>query len=440
VLDKADRDAIRHYRTSFTSTYDTKNPAYSVPSVIFKISLSSLLVTHMVLAIGAHQSRSLLKGGLDRKCQQSSKAQYHYGRAIKLLGDQVVGTLCSSQLDAILAALWLLLVYEQRFGDSNETISNHLHGIGAILTANVQRSSAFLPAQEGSGGVCSLELVHDKQEISYISYRLIVWLTSIDAQAASFGLGGHLNELLACRFGLGNPSKAEPSWSAFHSDIYERSAPLFEHVWGVDYPTSERQFDAINQALCQLFRETSLLRLSVARVMHAAPEQLTGFTASIEKEIEALEERYADLLSMASAIPTIPEESRPLLAGICWIVSHYYASILDFYQSIDPEGAPSHRRSTAFRSIVRLAYYGFEMEGDVAIFRVAWPLLKAGMETDDPIHRQWILERFRQIEAFGENFKLAFEILQGGVHTEQPSRNARAQRPVSACRATMFFI
>lgn len=422
-LDQDDHEAIHYYGSLFTAALDTKNHLYSLPSIIFKIGASSVAVINMVLAIGRQQIGLLPNCSPSKVKQGRIKGMYHYWNAIQAFCQEMKEGLNSSRLDEVLATIWLIIQYEYRFGDGKgHAISQHLEGVAAILKIHVRLISCKARNSEPEN-MSNLVLVHGAQEISYIGLRLIVWLTGIDARAASYGLDGRLNKTLANLFGLGYHKEREVSWSSFHSALYERSSPLFRSFWGADYPSSEIEFDAENQPVFQLFRECTQIRLTLAEAKTATLENKTVLLERALKEITVLRLQYANIFSIASG------PSQGLTTSICWVMPHYYANVLDYcYESEGPEPETNSQKAEAFQMIMKLAYHGHRMEGDSAICRVAGVLYKVGLKTEDPIHRQWILDHLQPLSMFSKAFKLAFDTLQAVVTREQTEAEGQDAR------------
>lgn len=89
----------------------------------------------------------------------------------------------------------------------------------------------------------------------------------------------------------------------------------------------------------------------------------------------------------------------------------YYAVVLDFMRVTKFEQPLDDRQYHALREIMNLAYQSFKHDGDDAMIRVAWPLFIAALETDDLLHRDWVLDRFAAISKYGKNFERAHRFL-----------------------------
>ena len=62
--------------------------------------------------------------------------------------------------------------------------------------------------------------------------------------------------------------------------------------------------------------------------------------------------------------------------------------------------------------IMRACGLLFRYEDEDYMWRVAWPMFVAGVETDDPIYQSWIMERFSALSRSGENMRRAKTLLE----------------------------
>lgn len=61
----------------------------------------------------------------------------------------------------------------------------------------------------------------------------------------------------------------------------------------------------------------------------------------------------------------------------------------------------------------------YEHEGVGYMWRVAWPMFIAALETDDPIYQNWVMDRFTALEAHGENMRRAKVLLEAICHEQR---------------------
>ncbi len=67
----------------------------------------------------------------------------------------------------------------------------------------------------------------------------------------------------------------------------------------------------------------------------------------------------------------------------------------------------------------------YEHEGIGYLWRIAWPMFVAGLETDDLIYQNWVIERFTSMQGLGENMRRAKIVLER-VCAEQRRTGQRA--------------
>ena len=106
----------------------------------------------------------------------------------------------TTKLDAILAAIYLMVFYEQNLGDGDGTaLSAHLKGLASIIqneaksstAANIDPSASptvVIPSEVGSSDK-PLPL----RSFTIFAIRILEWICFSDACASSFGLGGDFN-------------------------------------------------------------------------------------------------------------------------------------------------------------------------------------------------------------------------------------------------------
>ncbi|KAH6681127.1 hypothetical protein F5X68DRAFT_263472 [Plectosphaerella plurivora] len=335
----------------------------------------------------------------------------HYGQALRLLSGLMIRRRRGSSLslDIALATLWLVIVYEQRFGEKPiQAVRAHLDGALSILT--------------------SVDL-----RLSCLGARLLVWLLGLDARAATFGQGGALNKAIARCLGIDHLKEAVDDWFRTLSSVYERSAPLFRVTWGPEYPTTEILYDIRHKEIFDLFRDCSQLRLMVAEIYQTTDTSTRPTRISTtQKKLRDLEQKHADLFSVASMMPSsVTEIGEGLTMTLCWVIPHYHASVLDFLHACGPQQTDDPRRFAAARDILKLAIYGYDKQGTPALVRVAWPLFMAGLETPDLFQQDWIVDRFKELGSYGRSYQTAADLLEK-IHTTRRSDAAKDIEPSTA--------
>lgn len=54
----------------------------------------------------------------------------------------------------------------------------------------------------------------------------------------------------------------------------------------------------------------------------------------------------------------------------------------------------------------------YEHEGNGYLWRIAWPMFVAGLETNDLIYQTWVIDRFTSMQELGENLRRAKQVLE----------------------------
>ncbi|KAH9223915.1 hypothetical protein DL95DRAFT_440081 [Leptodontidium sp. 2 PMI_412] len=429
VLSSQDHEAIQHFRTSFAIRQHTKNPKYSVLSIIFRLAESNAMVMHMVTAI-AGQEISYLESSEKDGVLESSRPAEHYGDAIRILADTFKNNEAISDMDSILATLWLMMQYEQRFGDGHGMgLKSHLSGLAAVLRTKYPALSDLLGAGRGfpsaSLGVESLPSPPsdslERTPLSTFATRMLVWFSSFDASAATYGLGGQVNSSLTQLLSqVTDEDEDNPIRGYFK--VHQHSNSLFRTVWGESYPQSELLDDLENREIFYLFGSCGQLRYMVAdlarRLYHekdGAEEQI----AAVEGAIRLVGRKHAEILRVATSLVSDEHNQKRLISNVRYIVPNFHATVLQFLRITRFDKGLDERQRLSLREIMTLAFKSFKQEGDTAMMRITWPLFMAGLETDDLLHREWILDRFRNLGRFGMNYKRAFLLLEAVIDQQE---------------------
>jgi hypothetical protein len=428
ILSPADYAAIHCFRLEVAAAADTKVPEYSGPALVWVLAEKDPMVLHMVCALGGRKLS--LRGSMpseEVRLHQSQAAE-HYGAALRLLAAQNLAE--QSELDYVLATLWLMIAYEHKYEDGcGMGLRAHLQGAASVLrerarniwspvTRNVE--STCISGYEGSSPQSDSNTQHGT--MSPLASRMILWIALIDGGAALNGLGGAFNDLLETTMFSTSEYPALSRVRAFaalqrHSDL------VCQDVWGSSFPQSELIEDLeMSQILC-LYAECGQLRYLLSKLdvagQHLAPRSVSqsGMLAAMRD----VEERYNELLSVASQLelpaPGLPQ--RRFVKNLRYVASYYHAVMLCFFRIIHTAAPLSGKQREILREIMTMAFKAHHDEGEQAMIRVAWPLFIAAMESDDSLHRIWILERYEALSSTGENFRRARHALQVAFREQQ---------------------
>lgn len=418
-LDAKDHEAIHYFRTEFAKLHHTKNPEYSLISLMFNIARTEPMVMHMVVAVG-HQEMDF------RRHQSLANSQHvsshHYASALRLMADAIVPTNeLSKDLDTILTALWLMLLYEQQFGDDRcRAYLSHLQGVASLLQSQsgnlLQLPSLKLGSQGRAPAAVRSKHSSDDSKISIYAARVLIWIVLLDSAAATSGVGGHVNEAILNML-LSNSTDSQmrsrdPIKAV--SRLHHYSNSLYRLAWGDAYPQSELVDDVENRNVYALLGHCAYLRFLTARLANLYRQDPTSAREQaheVEYSIDEVGDLFRELMEVAHELSLETDNNHRLVANMRAIVPMYYAIILDFKRLTAFDEPMDERQRYALQEIMNLCFQDCTHGGDKPNLRVAWPLFMAALETHDMLHQKFILERFETFRLYGENYDRAHRFL-----------------------------
>ena len=427
TLTNVDHEAIRYFRTDFAKLHHTKNPDYSLISLMFNTAQNDAMIMNMVLALGL-QEMNLKR--IESSASSERRSVMYYSSALRMLSESLALQDTAKDLENLLTALWLMLLYEQQFGDPGcKAYSSHLQGVASLLRLRGERLLE-LPSgvmDDLRTSVVSNETHTESQRprISQYAARVLVWIALLDAGAASVGIGGQVNAAIFSLTLLPTPDDAairyEDPVKAF-SVLHRFSNPLYRISWGDAYPQSELLDDVENRNIYSLLGSCVALRFMIAQLAtlyRNASSEASAKTTMIRKSLHEVSEQYCELIDVADELSMKTDNSHRLVANIRAIVPFYHAVVLDFMRVTAFNEPLNGRQRFALKSIMNLAYQSYKHGGDEALLRVAWPLFLAVLETDDMLHRDWILDRFTTLRKYGKNYERAHRFLVDTISRQQ---------------------
>ncbi|PKK49227.1 hypothetical protein CI102_4799 [Trichoderma harzianum] len=425
-LTSADHEAIRYFRTTFARIHHTKNPDYSLFSIIFTLAQDEPMVMHALLAIGGHEiefrRNSTSDGEADYNSQLVQRDQnkwtpvQHYSAALGLLAD-VIGTADDGrqlELDPICAVLYLMLVYEQKYGDGTcSGLSNHLAGAALIVKHRCSSLSDQISTRgwQGTPVLSRMQPRDDSQQpgLSLFVIRLLVWISLCDSTAATFGLGGQ------CNSELKNIMAPDDSSSIAGFDALHRySNSLYRSMWGDAYPQVELLDDVENRDIFAFLCASMQLRGIVAQLSNLDVNDLRQRLPAVESAFRQIDLRYGELLEVASDISLSTDNSHRLVANIRAFVPIYHAVKLELLRITRRNGLTTKMKivpEAHITAIIDLAVQADKHQGVEGTIRVAWPLFVVALETSNVVHQRWVLSRFKAMSSYSKNLERAHRFL-----------------------------
>ncbi|KAL7955703.1 hypothetical protein V8C34DRAFT_290781 [Trichoderma compactum] len=425
-LTSADHEAIRYFRTTFARIQHTKNPDYSLFSIIFTLAQDEPMVMHALLAIGGHEIEfrrsSTSDGAADHASQlvQHDRNRWtpvqHYSAALGLLAD-VIGTADDGrqlELDPICAVLYLMLVYEQKYGDGTcSGLSNHLAGAALVVKHRCSSLSDQISTRgwQGTPVLSRMQPRNDSQQpgLSLFVIRMLVWISLCDSTAATFGLGGQ------CNSELKNIMAPDDSSSIAGFDALHRySNSLYRSMWGDAYPQVELLDDVENRDIFAFLCASMQLRGIVAQLSNLDISELRQRLPAVESAFRQIDLRYGELLEVASDISLSTDNSHRLVANIRAFVPVYHAVKLELLRITRRNGLTTKMKilpEAHITAIIDLAVQADKHQGVEGTIRVAWPLFVVALETSNVVHQRWVLSRFKAMSSYSKNLERAHRFL-----------------------------
>ncbi|KAK0386762.1 hypothetical protein NLU13_6598 [Sarocladium strictum] len=433
VLDPLDHAALHYFRFVLPVSVDGKDPRYSGPAVIWALAEKNVMVMHSVCALAGRKmcekpEPTPLEEAHARRCL----AVEHCAEALRMLNMALEGHGRAQDLNCILAALWMMIKYEQDYGDgSGHGFRAHLRGAAAMYTGRIGNIANVLPPIRPSGTV---EMQPDMAVPSPLTCQLMVWIGLVDGGAAINGLGGAFCRLLGesqHSFGRIVPSAQLDIFRA----LQKRADMAPFELWGPSYPQDEMVDDLQNSQLMGLQAEIGQLRylLSYLTEEHfpdiasgSAPPGTNprlGFEKDIHLVIRDLETRHSGIFRLSGSLDTrkmaSPSQKR-FAVSARHICAFFHACVLCFQRIIRGPQPPDAEQRNALREIMTLASLAHQDNGEDGMVQFGWTLFVAALESDDFIHRKWLLERIELLARRGENFRRAHNALRIAFSEQGP--------------------
>ncbi|CAH0002169.1 unnamed protein product [Clonostachys byssicola] len=329
------------------------------------------------------------------------------------------------ELERILAALWLMIIYELKFGDGcGVGLSAHLQGVGSLVTGQLhpiqlhEESSLhdLQSIEEELERDVNLQLTTEGvcRNLSPLSCRIMVWMALFDGGAVMNGLSGAFDEMLGRQLPRTAVSPVEARLE-YMKALQQRSSLVGRYIWGRSYPQQYLVDDLQNCQLSCLYTELGQLRFLLGTLIDK--EYRTGSSdhdgrKAIANGIKVVGVRYRELLQTANHLDAIGQDSQKHFAAMSrFVIAFYHAVVLCFLRVIKGDGPSNLSQRESIQQIISLALKAYRHHGQRFMTRLAWSLFVTAIESDDMIHREWILERFNGLTERGENYRRAREAL-----------------------------
>ncbi|KAL2803128.1 hypothetical protein BJX63DRAFT_86247 [Aspergillus granulosus] len=431
-----------------------------------RIAVNQPMLMSAILASTAseiHQSRLYdQKKPPPHTASADIEARVHYGRALSSLREALKQDVRSpEQVEAIFITLWLLIDYENRFGNGAAAINIHIRGIQGLLFNHVVPSLKYSepllqaaiqpgveaePSQPPSAGVPSVSTVcsrttecdiYDGQLRRTAVPLFLLWTLYFYSPGVLFNTAQSLNidnSLFRC-FLLADKANGDLTLE----DLYRISRQSPSRFWGEIYPATAKLDDLENLPGLKLYHRSHVTQFKITELFKRGSWGFHGKDSysHILEEIVSISEEYDIVLSSAKAAQScdIPGAGRRVMETIYWASITFYGTIVYFYlctkQLIDPSkltNQPQLSRliplETAVSHVLELSLRLYRSRPRLML-RIPWQLFMAGIATSDTIYQDWVSIRLRELGRYGRNFTRLSDRYDEIIHGGDPFASVR---------------
>jgi hypothetical protein len=128
-------------------------------------------------------------------------------------------------------------------------------------------------------------------------------------------------------------------------------------------------------------------------------------------------QKYRDLLkSTVSAREKLPNSAAET---ICTMSSFYWGCVIFHRRMLGGPGPLDEIHRDAIKNIIDIAYVYYRKDRR-RIVRLTWPIFLSAIETNDAIHRDWLLERLMENRALQSEYAWASRVAEEIVRLQMP--------------------
>jgi len=387
TLSTNEHDALRHYQTTFSLYRTTKDPKWSTHKVLLSFGSQNAMVMHLLLAVSINDQ------SLRRREEHAAEVAQSHFRAGALMLTDLMANYTESDHVPLMAAYFFLYLYmskrksiaPQRLKQLSLTVLEFVKS--HELDARCLGRSTSLPQSEAS---------HlDAFKYRSVLARLIMWTFDEDVKCSFQGHGGDFARYLTAK---GERTK----------EVYDASRNALITHWGADYPNSQMLDDDQNSTVLEFLWAMMAVWQDINDLTQHPDSITSGLDNRIEQSFALLQvvsavrrsprdsnifcQKYASVFRLSSEI-TRPRPRVLVNADYDVVlfnalrVYYFRSTIYDLGMETPPE------IQTSLKILLTIIQRTFASKGTEMHDRLQWPLFLAGIETSDPIYKEWIFSR-----------------------------------------------
>ncbi|KAJ9415787.1 tannase and feruloyl esterase-domain-containing protein [Fusarium oxysporum] len=412
ILFPSDHSAIHFFRFVLPGMVGTRISMHSGPGLVWKLAQQSPMVLHMVCAVSGQSWSEKTTGSESDAEFRRLRAIQHYRDGLQMLAAATQIPSEITYLPPVLATLWLMLLYELKFGDGcGIGFDAHLRGATSILLGRSQLASSESSEHHVSH-------IIEAESFCSVSCKILIWLSHADGGAVLNGFGGAFNNLLGdSSLGM-SESEAQDRLERVRR-LQKRSVLANYDLWGRSYPQTELLEDLQCSDLSCFDAESAQLKFMVGALAAAEYRDNVphgSWRQSVAGAILNVRSRYGELISVANRLE-LPDDGphRRFVMEMQSVVSCFHAIFVCFLRITHGQEPMAPEQREAMKEIMSLAFKVYRDQGETGLARLGWPLFVVAIESDDILHRSWVLERFGELASHGENYRQAYQAIRVAV-------------------------
>ncbi|PYI27668.1 hypothetical protein BP00DRAFT_352793, partial [Aspergillus indologenus CBS 114.80] len=366
-IGSSDTEAVSFHRSVFASLKSSRPPSLSAHSLFLDHAWDKKMAFHFLLAL-SHSELAIHFGYGARPTPESC---LHLQRGSELLVQARNPVAPTDHLELLLSFLYIFMFWMRR-----ERLSPlKLRALSATVLAYIREFDLL--------HVCSSDKIHSLPEpnTNTVPYkvllsRVLIYLYDRDGFCSFFGCGGLLASYMSA-----DPERLRKIWRL------SRTAFLWNNAQDQLSPSSEASFHEVDEAATlHVYFEMIGLHHEINRYSQNDKPDL-AVQGQIQRHLEQIRQEHASLFNI------VVDGNGPSLMAMV-TVTHFHA--LRIYANRSRASAwgstpiPTEVQS-AMTDLVTTLHYTISRGNHVQLMeRFQWSLLILGIETQDPVHWEWV--------------------------------------------------
>ncbi|KAL4898027.1 hypothetical protein BDV59DRAFT_53918 [Aspergillus ambiguus] len=372
VLERKDMQALSFHRAVFAPLKSTQDASRSAHSVFLHRAFDREMALHFLLAVSHNELAIYTK----HQIITPPETRLHYRRGSELLQKQVDmrNTESTDHLNMMLSFLYIYLFWMRR----NHIDPQKIHQISRTIFNYVQLYTLDTICSLGAllPPITNLPELARSVSDQILLARILIYLYDRDGLCCFFGCGGALANYVGSM-----PDKRQALWQISRIPF----------LWPMDGITSmlHPNMESEHKYILDVYFELIVVHQEINCLSQSKAPDPCGFETKLRQQLEDLGKSAPFLSSLVGdGSHTVPA---PLMAYVTTTVFYALQIYLNRSSTSSFGGTPMPRGTQqALTALLAVAYKTIAVGRVQLLERFQWALLIAGIETSDPIHREWV--------------------------------------------------